>query len=316
MSARKAPAANSSQPRKAPAPSGKRALVVARPWLATHALHLGIGVSVLLHAVGGSMGFVAGDAGARKHKDVGLQVVLVNAKHKKAPDKAQALAQANLDGGGEQADQKHMPTSPLPPQDARDGESLVEARQRVRQMEARQRELLAMAQGGKTQLPAERARQSAEVPTDTTPSEPGLDLSTAKAIARQEAVVDKKLRDYASRPRKGFISPRTREYKLAMYGEAFRHKIERIGELNFPRNARGAIYGSVMVVVEILPDGSLASAEIARPSPDPKVNEAALRIVKMAAPYARIPDELRKQYDILVLARTMNFTREDISVGQ
>lgn len=285
--------------------------------LAQQALFLGVAVSVLAHALLLALHFTREPGGVKRHEDKGLQVVLVNARHSKAPRDAQALAQANLDGGGEQADQKHMPTSPLPPQNAvRDGDALVEASQRQRQLEARQRELLALARDGKTRVAAERARQSAETPADTAPVERGLDLAKAAAIARQEAVVDRMLKDYASRPRKGFISPRTREHKLAMYGEAFRLKLERVGEVNFPRGVQGALYGSVMVVVEIRPDGSLESAEVVRPSPNPKLNEAALRIVRLAAPYAKIPDELRKDYDILVLPRTMNFTREDISVEQ
>ncbi|NSL53442.1 energy transducer TonB family protein [Uliginosibacterium aquaticum] len=298
-------------------PARKRVRGRSLSWLGGHALGLGVALSVLLHGVFGAMNFVAPPGGLKKLEEKGLQVVLVNSRHKKPPRDAQALAQANLDGGGEQADQKHMPTSPLPPQDSvRDGEAVAEAQQRVRQMEARQRELLALAQGSKKQVAPERAKQSEETPSETKPTERGLDLNSAQAIARQEAVVDKLVKDYASRPRKGFISPRTKEHKLAMYGEAFRLKLERIGEVNFPRSARGSMYGSVMVVVEIRPDGSLESAEIARPNANPKLNEAALRIVRLAAPYARIPDELRKDYDILVLARTMNFTRDEISVEQ
>lgn len=316
MSARKA---SSSRSPSAPSAGSARKpgigpAVPGRWWL-RHALQAGIAASVAVHAFALSIGFTPIEGSPKKHEDRGLKVVLVNARQKNAPHDAQALAQANLDGGGDQSDQKHMTSSPLPPQDSsREGDALVERSQRVRELEARQRELLAIDSGGKTRVAAQRDRQSAETPTDS-PAERGLDLDSARAIARQQAIVDKMLSDYAARPRKGVASPRTREYKLAQYAEAWREKVQRIGELNFPRDARGALYGSAQVSVEIRPDGTLASAEITRPSPNPRINEAALNIVRRAAPYARIPDEIRKDYDIIVIVRTMNFTREEIGLG-
>lgn len=288
--------------------------VTTRMWV-RHALTAGIALSVGLHGFALALNFTGFDAGIKKVEDKGLKVVLVNARHKKAPHDAQALAQANLDGGGDQSDQKHMNSSPLPPQDsARDGDALVERSQRVRDLEARQRELLSLAQGSKNKVNAERQRQSAETPDEAPPAERGLDINTARAIARQEAIVDKMVTDYAARPRKGVASPRTKEYKLAQYAEAWREKIQRVGELNFPRDAKGALYGSAQVSVEIKPDGSLASVEITRPSSNPKINEAALNIIRRSAPFARIPDEVRKEYDIIVIVRTMNFTREEIGL--
>lgn len=288
--------------------------VSTRIWV-RHALTAGVVLSLGLHVFVLSLHFASLDGSLKKMEDKGLRVVLVNAKHKKAPHDAQALAQVNLDGGGDQSDQKLMNSSPLPPQDsARDGDSLIERSQRVRDLEARQRELLVMAQGSKNKVNAERQRQSAETPVETPPAERGLDINTARAIARQEAIVEKMVSDYAARPRKGVASPRTKEYKLAQYAEAWSEKIQRVGELNFPRDAKGALYGSAQVSVEIKPDGSLAAAEITRPSSNPKINEAALNIIRRSAPFARIPDEVRKDYDIILIVRTMNFTREEIGL--
>ncbi|MDQ7990104.1 MAG: TonB family protein [Candidatus Dactylopiibacterium sp.] len=310
MSARRRTAA--SAPKAAPR---KPAVTVpARVWR-RHVLPFALAASFALHAVVFAMDFVSPGSSPRKHEDKGLRVVLVNARHQQAPRDAQALAQANLDGGGNQADARHMPTSPLPPQDSvRDGDALVERAQRVRELEARQRELLTSARESRNRVSPERAPTSETAPADSSAPERGLDLSVAQAIARQAAVIDRRLADYAARPRKGFISPRTREHDAAMYGEAFRAKLERVGEFNFPRSGANALYGSVRISVEIKADGSLADVAIDRADPDPRINEAALRIVRLAAPFARIPPELRQQYDILVLTRTMNFTREDISL--
>lgn len=287
-----------------------------RSWLLAHALHFGVAVSVLAHTVMALTGFIAPSGGPRIERDHGLKVVLVNARHQRAPQDPQALAQANLDGGGDASDAKQMPSSPLPAQDShRDGDALVEARQKLQQLEAAQRELLTRAQGSGLQINADRKTRDGENLPDAPTERGGLDLQNASAIARQAAVVEKALNDYASRPKKGFVSPRTREYRLAQYGEDWRIKVQRVGELNFPRGTKGSLYGSVLVAVEILPDGRVLSAEVVRPDKNPKINEAALRIIKMASPYAPFPPDIRRDYDVLVITRTMSFTREDIAVS-
>lgn len=286
-----------------------------RSWLVTNAVGLGIAFSVACHALLLVMHFVSSPAGLRKEKDPGLNIVLVNARHMNAPKKAQALAQANLEGGGDSAKKDDMPTSPLPAQDSiRNGDALVDAQQKVKQLETVQRELLTQNKTANVSVKHEQPKQQTEQPEDTPQPRQGLDIETATAIARQEAVVDRGLRDYAARPRRGVISPSTRDYRLAQYSEDWRIKVQRVGELNFPRGAKGSLYGSVQVAVELRPDGSVLSAEISRPSSDAHLNEAVLRIIKLGSPYAPFPANIRKDFDILVLVRTINFTRDDIGV--
>lgn len=281
-----------------------------RSWLMAHALGVGIAVSLCAHSLLPLIGFVAPPAGLKKQRDQGLEVVLVNAKHARAPQTAQALAQANLDGGGNTDDKKALPSSPLPPDtDRREGDSLVESKRRVEQLETVRRDLLTAA---RSKLAVDKQKKNDENPTESDPSPPGIDLTRATAIARQEAVVDKLLKEYAERPRKAFISPRTQYASHAQYLTAWATKIARVGELNFPRNTAGSLYGSVQIHVEIRADGSVARAEIARPDKDPKINDAALRIIHIAAPFAPFPPDIRKEYDILEFVRTLTFTREDV----
>lgn len=284
-------------------------------WLVGHAFACGIVLSILAHALLLALHFIDVDSGLRKARDPGLQVVLVNARHKQAPKDPQALAQANLEGGGDQADKKLMPSSPLPPQDTvRNGDALISTQQKVQQLEAIQRELMARAKASEANVARERQSKTDDQPAEAPPVPRGLDLSTKSAMQRQEAVVEKRLNDYAARPRKTVISPSTKEYKLAQYSEDWRIKVQRVGELNFPRSERGSLYGSVQIAVELQPDGSIISAEITRPSPNAKLNQAALRIVQLAAPFARFPPDIRKESDVLVIVRTLTFTREDIGV--
>lgn len=281
----------------------------------TNATGLGIAISVACHAVLMATSFFGPLDGLRVQRDPGLNIVLVNARHPHAPTKAQALAQANLDGGGDSSKKGAMPTSPLPSQDAtKDGDALIDAQQKVKQLETVQRELLARSKTSSTHVNNQPPKNQSEQPQDTPQPTKGLDMVTATAIARQEAVVDRMLKDYAERPRKGVISPRTREYRLAQYGEDWRIKVQRVGELNFPRGQEGSLYGSVQVAVELRPDGSVLAAEISRPSTDQRLNKAALRIIKLASPYAPFPPDIRKDYDILVLVRTLNFTRDELGV--
>lgn len=286
-------------------------------WILLHALGIGIGISLCWHAMLSMIGFTPPEPTIKKARDGGLAVVLVNARHARAPKEAQALAQANLEGGGNAEDPKAMPASPLPPRDARrEGDALVDMQQRVQKLEARQRELLRRAKVADLAMPEQQARQPGEQPTEMPPVTGGLDLSTATAIARQEAVVAKQFNDYAGRPRRAVVSPRTREYELAQYAEEWRRKVERIGEYNFPRGVQGSLYGSVQISVEIAPDGKLISVDITKPDlKTQEINEAALDIIRKAAPFARLPQKVLEKYDTIVLTRTLNFTRDEISAG-
>lgn len=279
------------------------------------ALPLAISVSFVAHALMFATTFVGVPAGPKVNRDKGLQIVLVNAKHAESSKNAQMLAQANLNGGGNADQQQVAPQSPLPPDpDKKNGDSLVEAKQRVQQMEAIQQDLLTASKSKTSTQPVEKQKKSDEKPTDNTPTPPGVDVTHALAIARQEAIVEKSLKEYASRPRKAFVAPTTKYASHAQYVTAWGIKVARVGELNFPRNQVGSIYGSVQVHIEINADGSLITADILRPDRDPKINDAALRIIHMAAPYSAFPPEIRKDYDRLEFVRTLTFTREDVSM--
>ena len=276
-------------------------------------LQLALAVSVVLHAVILSISFTL--PVRPPHRDPGLEVVLVNARHARAPDKAEALAQANVDGGGN-SDRQVRPKSPLPPQQVRrDGNALVEARKRVAPPAPVQRSVLTQP---KAAAAVSRAPPRAEeAPPAPAPTRSGLDLlNSAATVARLEAEIDRQLDDYARRPRKKFIGARTKEYRFAQYVEDWRHKIERVGTLNYPEAARGRLYGSLLLVVAIRADGSIERVEVQRSSGEPILDEAAKRIVQLAAPFAPFPSDIRGDTDILEIARTWTFTNADKVTAQ
>jgi protein TonB len=140
----------------------------------------------------------------------------------------------------------------------------------------------------------------------------GADLAeSALIIARLEAQVARQLDEYNKRPRKTFVGARASEVRYALYVEDWRQKIERIGTLNYPDSARGRIYGSLTLTVSINSDGTVAAMDLERPSGYKILDAAAQQIVRLAAPYAKFPPDIRKETDILVITRTWHFARGD-----
>lgn len=271
-------------------------------------LTLALTASVLLHALLLSIHF-AFPAATQAMRERALDIILVNARSANRPKDAQALAQTSLDGGGNTDENRRVKT-PLPPtlhQSA--GAEIEQMRRRVQELEARQQTLLTQA---KSPRAAPAAANASEQPKPAT--EPaGLDLlESARAMARLEGEINKATEEYNKRPRKKFIGARTEEYALAPYLEAWKHKIERIGTLNYPQAARGKLYGAVVLFVELnVADGSLHSAEISRSSGHKVLDQAALRILQMAAPFGPVPREAMGGATVLSFARTWHFTQGD-----
>ncbi|MBS0322786.1 MAG: TonB family protein [Proteobacteria bacterium] len=271
-------------------------------------LTLAVAASLLVHAVLLAIHFKLPETLARVTEQA-LDVVLVNSKHAERPRDAQVLAQTNLDAGGD-TEQDHRAATPLPPSEqTHAGDDLVQAQQRVEQLETQAREAM-------TRLDADRAiavnpqRRDQAPPAPHEP--PGTDLySRSLAIARLEAQIDKQMDHYNKRPKVYRDGVRAQEYLPAQYLEDWRQKVERIGNLNYPEAARGHFYGSLTVYIEINSEGDLMRAEIRRSSGQKVLDEAALRILRLAAPYGRFPPQLKEKFDILAFARVWSFTRGD-----
>jgi periplasmic protein TonB len=265
-----------------------------------------LAISIAFHALVLSVHFQFPD-GRRPASPNTLDVVFVNSKTLSKPLRADALAQANLDGGGN-TDLDRRAKTPLPfVKHADPGRDTKQANRRVQELEARQRQLLSQV-SAKTPAPAVEAKPQAE----QAPSTSGVDLvQSALAIARLEAQLSRSIDEYNKRPRKQFVGARTAEYRFAQYVEDWRQKIERIGNLNYPEGARGRIYGSLRLSVSINADGSLAALDMERSSGYDVLDGAAKRIVQMAAPFARFPDNIRRDTDILVITRTWHFAPGD-----
>lgn len=282
--------------------------VIVAFFASTPVLAAAFGVSILLHVVFFSVRFALPDYAGRHERSKELEVVLVNARHDKAPDKAEVLAQANLDAGGT-SEQDVRATTFLPVQpDTLDGDALTEAHRKIQQLEQQQQELLTQTREPAPSVP--KTRQKVETTPAPVPVS-GLDmLDSAAAIARLEAQIDRNQQEYAKRPRRTSVGSRAKEYRFAQYVEDWRQKVERIGALNYPEAARGKIYGSLMLTVVIRTDGSVEQVEVERSSGHKILDDAAVRIVQMASPYAPFPPSISKDTDLLEITRTWTFTND------
>ena len=235
-----------------------------------------------------------------------LQVVLVNSKSKSRPAHADALAQHDLDGGGNTAEARRA-KSPLPA--ISDDRKFTPEQQtrRVAALEEESKRMLTRLKSDYTAVQPEPQKRKSD--SDDNGEEL---MEKSLEIARLEAQIDKNWDAYQKLPRRKFVGARTQEYRFAQYIEDWRIKVERIGNLNYPEQARRQhIFGKLQLSVSINKDGSLESVEVNKPSGYPLLDAAALRIVKLAAPYSPLPPNITKDVDILTITRTWSFTPSD-----
>jgi len=268
-----------------------------------------LGISIAVHMVLVAIRFQPFDLKSMLDRGPPLEVALVNARSPTKPTKADILAQANLDGGGN-TDANRRAKTPLPalPKDNANSQITV-ATQQVERLEQQTKELLTQL---KSQPTAPSAPKPVEaVPTPELPTATELMQRTLEAM-RLEAQIAKEMDVYQKRPKRRFVGARAEEYRFARYVEDWRLKIERVGNLNYPAAARQLkLYGSLLITVSIRSDGSVEQVEINRSSGQRVLDAAARKIVEMAAPYAPFPPDIRRDTDILHITRTWSFTKSD-----
>ena len=277
-------------------------------------LTIALSLSVLLHLVVLTIHFRPFDPKRLNDQGPPLEVALVNAKTVAKPSKADILAQANLDGGGN-TDANRRAKTPLPvlPKNSPEQQVAV-ATERVEALEKQARELL-------TQLRSAPIAPPVPAPTDATdkpelPTANELMQKTLEAM-RLEAQIAKDMDVYQKRPKRRFVGARAEEYRFARYVEDWRLKIERIGNLNYPEAARQQrLYGSLLLTVSIRSDGTLENVELNRTSGSRILDAAAIRIVEMSAPFAPFPADVKRDTDILHITRTWTFTKADALESQ
>jgi len=279
---------------------------------ATDRLGLALFVSILVHMV-----MVLGVTfSAPRIRPVGaesLEITLVQTRSDQTPASPQFLAQANQDGGGN-SESRDIARSPLPVMEMSDQNTRLplaqpEPQKRVNALS----ELIAL-------FTRDDARRNVRT-TDPHPekkeesrTEERVGLPDRRARneerIRLNAEINRNFQEYQKMPRHKYLNARTQEYKYAAYMDAWRAKVERIGNLNYPEQARRQnLAGSLVLDVAINQDGSVHAIQVIRPSGHKVLDDAAVRIVELAGVggFAPLPPDIRAETDILHITRTWKF---------
>lgn len=299
-------------------------------------MSIAIWLSILVHAAILSIQF---EPELKRFKDnlPVLEVFLVNAKTSTKPDNAEVFAQANLDRGGNTEQNRKMKTA-LPAIKQQQAEFTVKPvaqvkkgakpasqraevtkeEKRIAELEKQAQELMTQIQSSKQVESKAQQKAAAKESAKGNQEMPNkkLDLSDITAAALEmdklEALISKQQDQYQKRPKRKFVGARAKEYRYALYVDAWRQKVEKVGNLNYPEAAKDLkLYGQLQMTVSINADGTIEDVIINRSSGHKVLDEAAKHIVELAAPYARFPEDVHKETDILSITRTWTFTKED-----
>jgi periplasmic protein TonB len=267
-------------------------------------LQVALSISLAAHAVLLTVRFAAPEAFNRAFSDTPLEVILVNARSNEKPTQAQAIAQANLAGGGEA--KSGRATSPLPVSaQIETGDSSELARKRIDRLQDEQQQLLAQIRREVALLPPPDPRRDAGSPQERDQAE------RRRQLLRLLAEIEKRVNEENARPKKRYISPATREEVYALYYDALRRRIEDRGTRDFPEAQGRKLYGELTMNVTVDAAGQVVEAEVVRPSRSRLLDQRALAIVRAAAPFGSFSAAMRREADQIVVTSRFRFTRED-----
>ncbi|CUA93007.1 energy transducer TonB [Thiomonas bhubaneswarensis] len=262
------------------------------------ALIASIGVHVALL----SLRFAAPQTFNRMFDNAPLDVVLVNQRTEDAPTKPQAIAQANLDGGGDA--NKGLATTPLPfTADVSHGDAAVHQQRSLSELEQKQQQLLTQVRQQIVQL-AQTVRQ------ESNPEKQQALEEKRRQLLDMLGAIERQIRQQNAKPRRRFIGPSTREAAYALYYDKLRTKIETLGTREFPQSGGNKLYGSLIMSITIAADGRLVAADVVQSSGNPTLDRQARAIVEAAQPYGRFTDAMLRQADQIVVISRFRFTRD------
>ncbi len=268
-------------------------------------LQITLGLSIAVHAALLTVRFVDPEAFNRVFQDTPLEVILVNAKTNEAPAKAQAIAQANMAGGGEA--ERGRATSPLPPAlISMAGDDMAPDQERqLRDMQAQQALILSQVKNMLASLPPTDPQQA-----NTTPEQVQREQKRRQLI-KLLAEIELRINTENTRPKKRYISPATREAAYAVYYDRLRRAIEDKGTENFPQQGGKKLYGELTMIVTINHDGSVLSTEVVQSSGNPALDRRAQGIARSAGPFGKFDKAMRRQADQIAVVSRFKFTRDD-----
>jgi len=241
-----------------------------------------------------------------------LDVTIVQPQQKpQAPEQADLLANASQQGATE-LEGNSRPTAPppmtTPSKQQTASQELVRSGSAPAEAKPSQKVVTSVKSPVKQDDRQQKKPVQARKKTDIAQ----LLASTQNEISRLSLELDINTRYAANRPRRKAINASTQEYIYASYLTTWRKKVERVGNLNYPDEAkRKKLYGDLMLHVALKADGSVQTIRVVHSSGHKILDDAAIRIVRLAAPFSPFPPEIRKQVDILDITRTWQFLNDN-----
>lgn len=266
-------------------------------------LTLTLGVSIAIHAVLLTVRFVAPEQFNRVFQDTPLEVILVNAHTQERPEKAQAIAQAALAGGGDAA--QGRATSPMPYSALTAiGDDFEERQKKLDSLQEQQAVMLTQVRKQLSSMPQFDPREAANQRDREQQDE------KRKQLIKLLAEIEKRINEENARPKKRYISPATREEVYAVYYDGLRRKVEDKGTENFPEHAGKKLYGELVMVLTVNHDGRVVETEIVQGSGNRQLDTRAQAIARAAGPFGHFGPAMRARADQIAVVSRFNFTRE------
>ena len=267
-------------------------------------LQIALGISVAAHALLLAFRFADPESFNRVFTETPLEVILVNAKTNERPDKAMAIAQSSLAGGGDL--ERGRATSPLPPSTFTTiGDSMEDAQRQVEAMQAQQMLLLAQIKQQLAAMPRPDPRNQGN------PSEAAAREEKRRQLIELLAEIERRVNEENARPKKRYLSPATREAAYAGYVDALRRRIEVRGTENFPEAGGKKLYGELTMMVTVNFDGSILATDIVESSGNKVLDRRAQAIVRSIGNFGKFTDAMRRQTDQIVLPSRFKFTHDE-----
>lgn len=268
-------------------------------------LQWALGASLAVHAMLLSIRFIDPETFNRVFQDSPLEVILVNARATQAPEKAKAIAQTTLAGGGDA--EAGRATSPLPPSPRNEaGEALeVLKPSSLQHLEEQQNLLLAQIRDQLAALNPSDIRQQLEK------QELAEREQKRKQLVKLLAEIERRINSENARPKKRYISPATKEGVHAIYYDALRRAIEDKGTENFPTSNGRKLYGELTMIVTVNHNGKVLGTEVVESSGIPVLDRRAAAIARSAGPFGNFPPAMRREMDQIVVVSRFKFTRDE-----
>jgi protein TonB len=276
------------------------------PLASSRVLNMALAFSVLAHMALLAIRFVDPQPFNRVFQDTPLEVILVNGRSLESPEKALAIAQATLAGGG-QLDSGRA-TSPLPPtQQSATGDVQQDADRDQDVLLRRQTELITQIRQAIRTLPSQPT--AADVKEGETPADV---RKRRRELVKMLAEIERRVSEESAKPKKRYISPATREEVYAVYYDTLRRRIEDRGTEQFPTAADGSkLYGELTMMITVGHDGRIQDTDVVQSSGNKRLDRRAQAIARNAGPFGPFTEAMRRKADQIVVVSRFRFTRDE-----